>query len=250
MKKLYVVAFSALMLAGSFSSQIFAQQAERQLIQVNQLELKSEMVDQFRGIHRDIFMPRNRASGQAWRLTSRVALGNTLQMILAFPIANMAALDAQGGGGLSGTDLQLVQTVFPQTIQSRRSFIVTSRPDMSMAGQPQTGLTVSYRFQVKSGKIPEFVQLWNSKVIPALTASNVVGTSVFQTVQGGRVGEFFSLTPIPDFASVDGPGPFGGIDPQEAQALNLEMANLLDEMEITYNRVDMELSYGLPGLQQ
>ena len=249
MKKIYIAAFTALAIAGSFSSQVFAQQGQRQLIQVNQLELKSDMVQQFRGIHRDIFIPGSRANGQAWRLTSRVALGNTLQMTIAFPIANMAALDSQGGGRLNTIENQLVQATFPQTIQSRRSFIVTSRPDMSMAPQPQTGLTAAYRFQVKSGMIPDFVQLWSSKVIPALTASNIVGTAVFQTVQGGRVGEFFSLTPIANFASMDGAGPFSGISPQEALALNLEMASLLDEMEVNYNRVDMDLSYGLPGLR-
>ena len=47
MKKLYIAAFSALALAVGFSSQIFAQQVQPQLIQVNQLELKSDMVEQF-----------------------------------------------------------------------------------------------------------------------------------------------------------------------------------------------------------
>ena len=35
MKKIYIAAFAALALVGSFSSQVLAQQAERQLIQVN-----------------------------------------------------------------------------------------------------------------------------------------------------------------------------------------------------------------------
>ena len=72
---------------------------------------------------------------------------------------------------------------------------------------------------------------------------------MFQTVTGGLVGEFFSVTPVANFASADGPGPFGGLTPQDAGALNADLSNLLDELEIVYNSVDQELSYGLPGLQ-
>ena len=234
----------------SFIPYVTAQEpAEPILIQVNQLEIRPDMVEQFRSVHRDVFMPASRANGTPWRLTSTIALGNTLETTVVTPIPNMAFLDSQNGPGSTELEGQLALELWAKTVQARRSFIVTSRPDMSLPVEPQTGLTVVYRFQVKSGMIPQFVTLWNEKVIPALQASNVVGTQVFQTIQGGLIGEFYSLTPIPDFASADGPGPFSGLEPQAAGALNLELATLLDELEITYNRVDQELSYGLPGTQ-
>lgn len=39
------------------------------------------------------------------------------------------------------------------------------------------------------------------------------------------------LTPVPKYASADGPGPLSGLPPQEAQELIAELAALLDEME-------------------
>jgi hypothetical protein len=234
-----------------FVSIVAAQdQPEPILIQVNQLDIKPDKLEQFRSIHRDVFIPAARANGVPWRLTSTIALGNTLSTTVVSPIPNMAALDSQGGPASTELEGQLALNLWAQTVQARRSFIVTSRPDMSMAAQPQTGLTVVYRFRVTIGKIPQFVALWNEKVIPALETSNITGTRVFQTVSGGLIGEFYSLTPVANFATADGPGPFSGLEPQEAQALNMEMTALLDEMELTYNRVDQELSYGLAGTQQ
>jgi len=251
-KKLVVTLLFPLVIGLSFVSQLAAQPAqppEPILIQVNQLEIKPDKLEQFRTMHRDVFIPASRANGTPWRLTSAIALGNTLQVIVASPIANMAALDTQGGPGSNQLEGQLALDIWSETVQARRSFIVTSRPDMSLPAEPQTGLTVQYRFQVKMGMIPQFVALWNGSVIPALQTSGFTGTAVFQTILGGRIGEFFALTPVANFASADGPGPFGGLAPQDAAALNAELSNLLDELEIVYNRVDQELSYGLPGLQ-
>jgi len=251
-KKFVISLLFPLVIGLSFISQLAAQPTELPdpiLIQVNQLEIKPDKLEQFRTMHRDVFIPAGRASGTPWRLTSTVTLGNTLTVVVASPIPNMAFLDTQGGPGASALEGQLALDIWSETVQSRRSFIVTSRPDMSLPPTPQTGLTVQYRFQVKMGMIPQFVALWNGRVIPALQSSGVEGTAMFQTVTGGLVGEFFSVTPVANFASADGPGPFGGLTPQDAGALNADLSNLLDELEIVYNSVDQELSYGLPGLQ-
>jgi len=68
MKKIYLVAFAVLAAIGSYSSQVIAQQAEPQLIQVNQLILKTNEADRFRAIHRENFMPRGRENGLAFRV--------------------------------------------------------------------------------------------------------------------------------------------------------------------------------------
>ena len=57
---------------------------------------------------------------------------------------------------------------------------------------------------------------------------------MFQIIQGGRVGEFFSRTPIANFSAMAGTGnPFSGLGPAAAAALNAEMWTLLEEMELT-----------------
>ena len=94
MKKLYIAAFAAVAIAGGFSNQALAQQAQAQLIQVNQLVLKPNEAERFRAIHRDNFMPRGRANGLPFRVTTSTVLGPSFQFTVATPIPNFAALDA------------------------------------------------------------------------------------------------------------------------------------------------------------
>ena len=250
MKKTYIAAFAALALVSSFSSQVLAQQAERQLIQVNQLVLKPNEAERFRAIHRDNFMPRSRAGGLPFRVTTSTVLGQSFQMSVATPIPNFAALD--GGTPLDGdsVEAQMLREAWNSAVTSRRSFVVTTRPDMNMAPAPNEDYSVVVRFQVKSGKAPQFEALWKSTIRPALVASGQKGTSVFQTLQGGMNGEYFALTPLVNMAALDGPGPFSSMSPEEGAALTAQVSELLEEYETNIARTDHELSYGLPGLNQ
>lgn len=249
-KNLLATLVLPLIISFAFASQILAQDLIPQLMQVNQLQLKPDKIERFRAIHRDVFMPADRQRGLPWRYTTSTIIGESFQMTVVTPIANMAALDQPAALGATSLEQELSLEIWNTAVVSRRSYIVISRPDMSMEGQPETGITALYRFQVKSGHEPRFVALWNEKVIPALTQSGIKGTQVFQTLAGGKNGEFFSLTPIENFAFMDGGGPFRGLAPEDAAALNVELGLLLDEMEISFTQVDQELSYGLPGLQQ
>ena len=250
MKKIYIAAFAALALVGSFSSQVLAQQAERQLIQVNQLVIKPNEIERFRAIHRDNFMPRSRAGGLAYRVTTSTVLGQSFQMSVASPIPNYASLD--GGTPLDGdsVEAQMLREAWNSAVTSRRSFVITTRPDMNMEPAPNADYTTVVRFQVKAGKAQQFEAMWKSMIRPALVASGQKGTSVFQTVQGGRQFEYFALTPLANMAALDGPGPFSSMNPEEGAALTAQVSELLEEIETSITRTDHELSYGLPGLNQ
>lgn len=249
MKKLYITTFAILLAAVSFSSQVLAQQAQAQLIQVNQLILKPNEAERFRAIHRENFMPRSRASGLPFRVTTSTVLGPSFQFTVATPIPNFAALDAATPLDGDSVEAQMLRESWNSAVVSRRSFVVTSRPDMSMAGAPNADYSVVVRFQLKSGMEQRWVALWNSTILPALAASGNRGTAVFQTVQGGRNGEFFALTPLENMAALDGPGPFSSMSPAEGAALTAQVSELLEMYETNVTRTDHDLSYGLPGLQ-
>lgn len=248
MKKRIFAVLTVLLMAGSFSSHVLAQQS--QLIQVNQLILKPNEIERFRAIHRESFMPSGRASGLPFRVTSSTVLGPSFQITVATPMTNgFATLD--GSSPLSGNSLeaQMQREAWNSAVTSRRSFVVRSRPDMSMPAAPNADYSVVVRFQLKSGVEQQWVALWQETILPALTASGGVGTSVFQTVQGGKNGEFFALTPLANMAALDGPGPFSSLTPAQAAALSAQVSELLEEYETNITRTDHELSYGLPGLQ-
>lgn len=249
MKKIHITALAVLFSTICFSGQVLAQQAQPQLIQVNQMILKPNEAERFRAIHRDSFMPGSRANGLPYRITSSTVLGPSFQFTVASPITSFAALD--GGTPLDGesVEAQMLRESWNSAVTSRRSFVVTSRPDMSMAAAPNADYSVVVRFQLKSGMEQRWVALWKETILPALTASGQKGTSVFQTVQGGKNGEFYALTPLENMAALDGPGPFSSMTPAEGAALTAQVSELLEEYETNITRTDHELSYGLPGLQ-
>ena len=249
MKKIFIVAFATLVLAGNFPSYVMAQQAQAQLIQVNQLVLKPNEAERFRAIHRDSFMPRGRANGLPFRVTTSTVLGPSFQFTVATPISNYAALDAATPLDGDSIEAQMLREAWNASVTSRSSFVVTSRPDMSMPGAPNADYSVVVRFQVKSGMGAQWESLWKSTILPALSASGGTGTSVFQTVQGGKNGEYFALTPLANMAALDGPGPFSSLSPEQGAALTAKVSGLLEEYETNIARTDHELSYGLPGLQ-
>ena len=224
------------------------QAAEPVLIQVNQLDIRPDRLDEFRAIHLNSFMPASRARGVPWRLTSRVVLGNTLQVSVATPIPNMAALGAQNMPGASRLESQLALGLWQQTVESRRSFVVTSRPDLSMEQVPNTGLTTVVHFRLNAGKNAEFARYWTDMIRPAMTASGVVGAQVFETTMGGPSGEFWVMVPQADYAALDGPGPFASVSPEEGARMQAISNEIFMEWDTSLTEVDRELSYGLPGL--
>jgi len=226
------------------------QDEERVMIQLNIMEIKADKVDQFRAIHRDSFIPAARGRGMAWRQTSRVILGNTLQFSVATPIPNMAALANSNSPGATPTESALALDLWEQTIQSRRSIVITSRPDLSMAQVPATGLTTVVHFLVQPGKSNAFAAYMTDMVLPALRASGVVGARMFETTMGGPSGEFWMLVPQAGFAAMDGPGPFSSVDPQRGAEMNTIANGLFISWDTSLSGIDRELSYGLPGLQQ
>jgi hypothetical protein len=242
---------AAILMAMQFSYHAIAQPAvEPILIQVNQLEIKPDKLDQFRAIHRDSFMPAARARGTAWRMTNRVVLGNTLQLVVASPIPNMASLSMQTSPGANALESQLALDLWNQTVISRRSFIVASRPDISMPAVPNTGMTTMVHFQLKPGKDVAFAIYLKESILPAMSASGVVGAQVFQTTMGGPAGEFWLQVPQTGYAAMDGPGPFSSVSVADGARMQAMASELFVGWETSFNIVDQELSYGLPGLEQ
>jgi hypothetical protein len=135
-------------------------------------------------------------------------------------------------------EAQLLREAWNSAVTSRWSFVVTTRPDMSMAAAPNADYSVVVRFQLKSGMDARFAALWNETILPALSASGNQRTAVFQTVQGGLSGEYFAITPLTNMTALDGPGRFSSLSPQEAAALIAEVGEFLVEFETNIVRTE------------
>ena len=92
-----------------------------------------------------------------------------MQVTVATPIPNMAALGGQNSPGSNPLESRLALGLWEQTVQARRSFVVSSRPDLSMAQIPNTGLTTVVHFRLHPGKNMQFANQCFQPCLPRVS---------------------------------------------------------------------------------
>lgn len=222
-----------------------AQQEPIGMVQVNLLEIKPGMVDQFRDVHLDVFMPAQKESGTPWRTTTQTVLGTSFEFAVATPIENYAALDEPTNlASIPETMREMALDAWADSVASRRSFIVQARPDLSMEPQPMADLSRRVRIEVPYGRVQEFEELWVKDVLPALAKSGAKGYQVFQSVLGGNVAEYWGILPMKNYAMLDSWSPFSGLSAEDGAKLRAKMAEVMHSIEIDITELDRELTYG------
>ena len=216
------------------------------LLQVNLLQLKPDSIEQFRDIHRDVFIPASKEAGTAWRVTRSTVLGPSFEYAVVIPIDNFAALDTPNNLGRTANKAALALELWRDSVVSRRSFIIQARPELSMEQEPQSDLYRRVRILVANNKNAEFEALWAEKILPALSASGATGYQLFQTMAGGLNTEYFGNMPIASYAALDGWGPFVGLSATDAAELTSQLQGVIESVEVSITSTDRELSFGLP----
>lgn len=215
------------------------------MIRVNQIQLNPTLTERFRAFHIFQVLPGQRSGGVPWRLTTEVVFGNSWEMSVIIPLENFAELDDN-----QVVNTELRDALFATAVDSRRSFVVQSRPDLSIPGRDGI-LPVSrvVQIQVKDGQIAAFEEFWKNAVIPAMTQSGIREYSVFQTVIGGPQGEYYGTIYFDTFAELDGFSIIGGLNATQQAEFQRSFGELAQVVDITLSLIDGELSYGLPNLQ-
>jgi hypothetical protein len=210
------------------------------LINVMQLQIKASHVDEFRSFHRDEIMPSMRAQGTPWRLASSNVFGNSFEFAIATPLDNFAQLDNEN---IVLTDMGAA--TFEAAVDSRRRFVVTSRPDLSVPGENMVmQLRRMARFVAAPGKALEFEEFWQETIMPAMSNAGISNYQVFQTVIGGPQGEYYGGLYLPNFAAMD------SLDMNSLLSARqqTQFGELVEVFEVNLVNTDRELSWGLPGL--
>jgi len=244
-KKLLVSLMLPIVVSLSFISQSIAQDPPN-LIAINQTQLKPGMVPRFQELHREVIMPNQRENGLAWRITQQTIFGDSFEVVVSLPITNFAQLDS-----FQALESELADDFVESAVEWQRLFVIEALPELGIGGggqgvQPFRRLA---RIQVKQGKIAEFEQFWTDTIRPAMTASGIIGYSLFRTVLGGPQGEYYGTLDLPNFAALDGLNVTGGISAQAQADLQEEFGELVEEFEVTFVTVNQNLSYGLQNLQ-
>ena len=239
----------ALAVSAVFAPGISAQNAAPQLMVVNDVLVKPDMMETFMDLHANVYIPQGRRAGTQWRYTGTETWGDSFRVRVVLPIDNFAALNTPQSVGANANEVALSGDIWARSVNARRTYILRQRTDLSMASTPVADFYSTYRFVVKPGKADEFEKIWTEDVLPASRAAGIQGTQVFQVAMGGNTNEYMTRTPIDSFAAFDEGTPLRALSPQEQLRVNGEVGELVDLMEFAVVQTNRDLSYGLEGLQ-
>ena len=133
-------------------------------------------------------------------------------------------------------------------VDSRRSYVLAARPDMSVVpeetGQPT--MAVLIQSSVVPGKQMEYERWVKNEILPALKKA---GSHVLahQTVFGGDVNRWVFVSMVDNYAAFDkGPPLVRALGREGSQKVLANSAGLRASSEYYVIRYDPELSFGRP----
>ena len=182
--------------------------AQQQWTSITIVHVKPDMVTDFEDFVKNEAIPMQKKSGLKWRSTFQTAFfGESYEYVIATPIESFGQYD----GGQSPAMRVLGQEGARAYGAKQRKFVVSShtyatldRPDLSfqgtMTGPPKLG--VVNIVQVTPGRAQEFESLIKNDVMPALKKAGVPGYFVSQTVFGGNINEYVSVTLYDSMADI------------------------------------------------
>jgi quinol monooxygenase YgiN len=189
-----------------------AQQApERsEMLHVTFAKVKPERWIDFLDFQRNESVAVQQKAGTAWRAvwaSGIFAEGFSVAMVT--PIAKMAQYDGQGPAmRVLGEDgARAYNTTLREMVESTRSVLIRTRPDLSYVPQPamMPKFAVVATVSVVPGRTADFEAVIKSDVLPAMKRAGIARYAVSQTVLGGDVNEYTTLAYFDHYADMDQP---------------------------------------------
>jgi hypothetical protein len=150
----------------------------------------------------------HRKAGVEWRdFWVTDTFGAFSEYTIVTPFSKFAQYDGgsplEKGFGKEGFDAW--QAKIRRVVESVNSYAVRTRPDLSysgkMTGPPTLGVVTS--MEIAPGREQEFENFVKNDYLPIMKRSGMKGFFVGQTIFGGNVNEYVSVTPVDDFADID-----------------------------------------------
>lgn len=187
-----------------------------------------------------------RASRQAWRSQG---FGQPYEVAYLYPMKSWAELDdappmrkALGADGEKAYNAKVRPMV-----DSARTYALKERLDLGyvadQSARPKLGILT--HIQVIPGKQAAFESLIKNEWAPLLKKAGVPLYGVYEVVMGGNLGEYYSFTPIDNFAALDAGHPILKVlTKAQYDALVLKLGAVLSSVERTVDKLDEDLSFG------
>ena len=187
-----------------------------------------------------------RASRQAWRPQS---FGQSYQVAFLYPVKSWAELDdappmrkALGADGEKAYNAKVRPMV-----DGARAYALRERPDLGFvadqSAHPKLGILT--HIQVIPGKQAAFESILKTEWAPLLKKAGVPLYGVYEVTMGGTMGEYYTFTPIENFAALDAGHPIlKVVTPAQYNALLVKIGAVVSQVERTIDKLDEDLSYG------
>jgi hypothetical protein len=169
--------------------------------------------------------------------------------IVTFP-ENFAARDDAPGGGPPMGDAQAewVAKIGP-TVASRNTVVLRRYPQHTIANAEgsEPGLSTLRYTTIAPGKSGAFNAWIGEKLVPALKKGGAEGVRFNRIVFGGNTDVWVSSNSLPNFATLDEPGPLANLSDEERAALFEGWGEMVWESDVRLVRFRDDLSHTTPN---
>lgn len=208
------LAFGALLLTAALAPSTFAQSqpgaqapAAQQVYWVTVTKVKPEMANEYVEFQKNETLPAyKKGGGKAWATWTTTILGEGGEYWLVRPLDSLKQFDEPSflvkALGEAGTQAWAAKRA--KMIVSSRSFLITARPDLSVA--PKTNeapkLGVGVRTSITPGRDAEYVK-GLKEVVSVVGKTNAKGVLVSKVGLGGDPNEYIALVLFDTFADIE-----------------------------------------------
>jgi hypothetical protein len=213
------------------------------------VDVKPDMMADYVALQKNETIPNLQKGGVEWRDAWRAGFfGTTYTVAYVTPLASFARLDgptpiekAVGADGARAYEAKIAKMV-----ASMRRYALRDRADLGYrtegGAMPKLGVLASV--EVITGRQPEFETILKNEWAPALKKAGVPSYSVSQVMLGGAITEYYTFTPLENFAQLDKGHPIQqSLGEAGMNQLLAKMGATIHHAERIVIRYDDELSF-------
>jgi hypothetical protein len=174
-------------------------------------DVKPDMMSEYVALQKSDTIPGLKKAGIEWRDVWRAAVvGNPGTVASITPLKGLADLDSDPPmkRALGDDGYRAYMDKMNKLISQTRLYIVRGRPDLGYKNDANASgmmakLGVLADVEVMPGRQAEFETILKTEWIPGLKKASVPSYSVSEVAFGGAIGQYFTFTPISNFAQLE-----------------------------------------------
>jgi hypothetical protein len=210
-------------------------------------QVKPDMLSDWVDLQKNEVVPALKKAGEKTRTVYATSIfGNAYEYVLISPIEKMSQFDGQAPlvKALDGPGATRLNDKLRKCIQSSTSYMITRLPDVSnILDGPTADMLVTARYRIAPGKMPEFLTIMKSDVLPVYKKAKI-GLIVNQRGPGANVSDVTLSTAYTKFADLEG-GPFltQKLGQEASGRVNAKFVGIRNIIDVVVRRKVADLSF-------